>query len=113
MVEAVRSALCRLVLLLALLALPSAVDAHREDEYLQATLVAIEPGGEPGRSASLTRGRLLHVELRGESREERDNDQLGQALARHSSLAGSEDPALHMPVDPALHMPVAPALHRV
>lgn len=45
MVEAVRNALCRLAILLALLALPSAVGAHREDEYLQATLVAIEPGG--------------------------------------------------------------------
>jgi hypothetical protein len=32
------------LLLLALLALPSATFAHRLDEYLQATLVAIEPG---------------------------------------------------------------------
>jgi hypothetical protein len=32
------------LLLLALLAFPSAVFAHRLDEYLQATLVAIEPG---------------------------------------------------------------------
>jgi hypothetical protein len=31
--------------LVALLALPSAVFAHRLDEYLQATLVSIEPGG--------------------------------------------------------------------
>jgi len=43
MVEAVTSALCRLQLLLALLAVPSAVFAHRDDQYLQATLVAIEP----------------------------------------------------------------------
>jgi hypothetical protein len=32
-------------LLLALLLLPSAVFAHRDDQYLQATLVAIEPSG--------------------------------------------------------------------
>ena len=32
-------------LLLALLVLPSAVFAHRDDQYLQATLVAIEPSG--------------------------------------------------------------------
>ena len=43
MVEAVTRTLCRLALLLALLAFPSAVFAHRLDEYLQATLVAIEP----------------------------------------------------------------------
>lgn len=35
----------RLPLLLALAASASAVSAHRLDEYLQATLVAIEPGG--------------------------------------------------------------------
>jgi polyphosphate kinase len=45
MVEAVTSALCRLPLLLVLLAVPSAVFAHRDDQYLQATLVAIEPSG--------------------------------------------------------------------
>ena len=45
MVEAVTRTLCRLPLLLALLALPSAVFAHRDDQYLQATLVAIEPSG--------------------------------------------------------------------
>ena len=45
MVEAVTRTLCRLPLLLALLAFPSAVFAHRLDEYLQATLVAIEPSG--------------------------------------------------------------------
>src|SRR5947208_17070076 len=44
MVEDVTRTLCRL-LLLALLALPSAVFAHRDDQYLQATLVAIEPSG--------------------------------------------------------------------
>ena len=43
MVEAVTRALCRLPLLLALLAAPTTVFAHRDDEYLQATLVAIEP----------------------------------------------------------------------
>ena len=41
--ETVTSALCRLPLLLALLAVPSAVFAHRDDQYLQATLVTIEP----------------------------------------------------------------------
>jgi len=45
MVEAVTTALCRLRLVLALLAVPSAVFAHRDDQYLQATLVAIEPNG--------------------------------------------------------------------
>jgi hypothetical protein len=43
MVEAVTRTPCRLPLLLALLAFPSAVFAHRDDQYLQATLVAIEP----------------------------------------------------------------------
>jgi hypothetical protein len=43
MVEAVSMALCRLPLLLVLLAFPSVVFAHRDDQYLQATLVAIEP----------------------------------------------------------------------
>ena len=45
MVEAVTTTLRRLSLLLALLAFPSTAFAHRLDEYLQATLVAIEPGG--------------------------------------------------------------------
>jgi hypothetical protein len=45
MVEAVITILGRLPLLFALLAFPSAVFAHRDDEYLQATLVAIEPSG--------------------------------------------------------------------
>jgi hypothetical protein len=44
MVETVIMTLCRL-LLLALLAFPSAVFAHRDDQYLQATLVVIEPSG--------------------------------------------------------------------
>jgi len=43
MVEAVTRTLCHLPLLLALLAFPSAVFAHRDDQYLQATLVVIEP----------------------------------------------------------------------
>jgi hypothetical protein len=43
MVEAVTRRVCRLTLLLALLSLPSAVFAHRDDQYLQATLVAIAP----------------------------------------------------------------------
>jgi hypothetical protein len=48
--ELVRTSLRRLLLseylplLLALLAFPSSVSAHRLDEYLQATLVSIEPG---------------------------------------------------------------------
>jgi hypothetical protein len=48
MVEAVMARLRRLflplALLIALLALPSTAHAHRLDEYLQATLVPIEPG---------------------------------------------------------------------
>jgi hypothetical protein len=45
MVEAVTRGLRRLPVLLTLLFLPSAVFAHRDDQYLQATLVAIEPTG--------------------------------------------------------------------
>jgi hypothetical protein len=45
MVETVIAKLRRLWWLLALLALPTAVFAHRLDEYLQATIVAVEPGG--------------------------------------------------------------------
>jgi hypothetical protein len=45
MVEAVTRTLCRLPLLLALLSLPSDAFAHRDDQYLQATLVAVEPSG--------------------------------------------------------------------
>jgi len=45
MVQAVTTTLRCLPLLLALLAFPSPGFAHRLDEYLQATLVAIEPGG--------------------------------------------------------------------
>jgi hypothetical protein len=44
MVEAMSATLRGLPLLLALLAFPSAAFAHRLDEYLQATLVDIEPG---------------------------------------------------------------------
>jgi hypothetical protein len=44
-VEAVSARLGRLTLLLALLSLPSAAFAHRDDQYLQATLVVIEPSG--------------------------------------------------------------------
>ena len=43
MVEAVTRAVCGRPLLLALLAVSSHVFAHRDDQYLQATLVAIEP----------------------------------------------------------------------
>jgi nickel/cobalt transporter (NicO) family protein len=45
MVEAVSRGLGRFTLLLALLSVPYDVSAHREDEYLQATLVAVSPGG--------------------------------------------------------------------
>jgi hypothetical protein len=45
MVEAVTATLRRLPLLLALIAFPTAVFAHRLDEYLHATLVEIEPDG--------------------------------------------------------------------
>jgi hypothetical protein len=45
MVEAVTRTLCGLSLLLASVAFPSAVFAHRDDQYLQASLVVIEPGG--------------------------------------------------------------------
>ncbi len=45
MVEALTRALRSRMLLLAFFAVTSAVFAHRLDEYLQATLVAIEPNG--------------------------------------------------------------------
>jgi nickel/cobalt transporter (NicO) family protein len=45
MVEAVTRALRCLPLLFAVLSLPCAVLAHRDDQYLQATLVAIAPSG--------------------------------------------------------------------
>ena len=45
MVAAVTRGLWTVSLLLALLAVPSAALAHRDDQYLQATLVAVEPGG--------------------------------------------------------------------
>ena len=43
MVEAMTTTFRRLALLLAFIAFPTAAFAHRLDEYLQATLVAIEP----------------------------------------------------------------------
>jgi hypothetical protein len=43
MVEAMTRTFCCLALLLALVLFPSAVFAHRDDQYLQATLVVIEP----------------------------------------------------------------------
>jgi hypothetical protein len=43
-VEAVIRKLGRLTLVLALLSLPSAVFAHRDDQYLQATLVDVDAG---------------------------------------------------------------------
>ena len=45
MVEALTRTICRLPLLVVLLAFPSGLFAHRDDQYLQATLVAIEPNG--------------------------------------------------------------------
>ena len=45
MVEALTASRRCLLFLLAWLAFPSVLCAHRLDEYLQATLVAIEPGG--------------------------------------------------------------------
>ena len=45
MVEAVIRTFGYLALLLALFALPSIVFAHRDDQYLQATVVAVEPSG--------------------------------------------------------------------
>jgi len=44
-VEALTTTLRRLAVLLVLLAVPSVVFTHRLDEYLQATLVAIDPSG--------------------------------------------------------------------
>jgi hypothetical protein len=44
MAERLTTTLSRLLLVLGVLALPSSSSAHRLDEYLQATLVTIEPG---------------------------------------------------------------------
>src|SRR5882672_893737 len=45
MADAVNTGIRRMPFWLMLLALPFSVSAHRLDEYLQATFVAIEPGG--------------------------------------------------------------------
>ena len=71
MVEALTTTLRRLPLLLALLALPYTVCAHRLDEYLQATLVAIEPG-EIRLHINLTPGVAVAGKVLG--RIDRDND---------------------------------------
>jgi len=84
MVEAVTRTLCRLALLLALLALPSAVFAHRDDQYLQATLVAIEPSGVR-LQINLTPGVAVAEQVLAEIDRERDG-----AISQNEAAAYAE-----------------------
>jgi len=84
MVEALTTTLRRLALLLAFLAFPTAVFAHRLDEYLQATLVAIEPG-VVRLQINLTPG--VEVAEKVLARIDRDND---NAISKKESAAYAE-----------------------
>ena len=75
---------CVVSLLLALLAFPSAVFAHRLDEYLQATLVAIEPG-DVRLQINLTPG----VEVAEQVLAQIDRDRDG-AISRNEAAAYAE-----------------------
>ena len=81
MVEAVTAALLRsLPFLLAALAAPTAAFAHRLDEYLQATLVAIEPG-DVRLEMNLTPG----VEVAGQVLARIDSDHDGAISAKEAT----------------------------
>jgi hypothetical protein len=71
MVEAVTGTLRCLPLLLALLAFPSAAFAHRDDEYLQAMLVVIEPS-EVRLQINLTPGMAVAEQVIAEIDRDRD-----------------------------------------
>src|SRR5258705_3771608 len=83
MVEAVSRRLC-LPLLLALLAFPSKVFAHRDDQYLQATLVAIEPSGVR-LQITLTPGVALAEQVIAEIDRDRDD-----AISKNEAAAYAE-----------------------
>ena len=84
MVEALTTTLRRLAPLLAFLAFPTAVFAHRLDEYLQATLVAIEPG-VVRLQINLTPG--VEVAEKVLARIDRDNN---NAISKNESAAYAE-----------------------
>jgi hypothetical protein len=84
MVETVTRTLCRLPLLLALLALPSAVFAHRDDQYLQATLVAIEASGVR-LQINLTPGVAVAEQVIAKIDRDRDG-----AISKHEAAAYAE-----------------------
>jgi hypothetical protein len=86
MVQAVTAPLRRLPLLLVgLVALQSAVIAHRLDEYLQASLLAIEPGGIR-LQINLTPGVIVAEQLL--ARIDRDGD--GAISRKEASAYGEE-----------------------
>jgi polyphosphate kinase len=84
MVEALTTTLRRLALLLAFLAFPTAVFGHRLDEYLQATLVAIEPS-VVRLQINLTPG--VDVAEKVLAQIDRDND---NAISKNESAAYAE-----------------------
>jgi hypothetical protein len=84
MAEAVTRTLCRLTLLLAIVALPSAVFAHRDDQYLQATLVAIEPPGVR-LQINLTPGVAVAEQMIAKIDRDRDG-----AISKHEAVAYAE-----------------------
>ena len=84
MAEAVTRTRRHLPLLLALVALPSAVFAHRDDQYLQATLVAIEAGGVR-LQINLTPGVAVAEQVLAEIDRDRDG-----AISKHEAAVYAE-----------------------
>jgi hypothetical protein len=84
MAEAVTRTFHHLPLLLALLALPSAVFAHRDDQYLQATLVAIEPS-DVRLQINLTPGVAVAERVLAQIDRDRDG-----AISKHEAAAYAE-----------------------
>jgi hypothetical protein len=84
MVEAMTASLGRLTLLLALLSFPSAVFAHRDDQYLQATLVVIEPS-EIRLQINLTPGTAVAEQVIAAIDRDRDG-----AISRNEAAAYAE-----------------------
>ena len=82
--EAVIRTLCHLPLLFALIAFPRAVFAHRDNQYLQATLVAIEPSGVR-LQINLTPGMVVAEQVIAEI--DRDSD---GALSKNEAAAYAE-----------------------
>ena len=84
MAEAVTRRLRSLPLLLALLFLPSVAFAHRDDQYLQATLVAVEPTGVT-LQLNLTPGVAVAEQVIGELDRDRDG-----AISKNEAAAYAE-----------------------